>query len=129
LGHLDGALAALSASDAGPDTVAELLREAGDRYIEANAPQMTQCARRQLKPVSEAAIRALAAVLAGPGQAVYEIASSSGTSTYRLEVAGADIACDCKGFSYRGMCRHARDLKDALATGAPVPERYRPIAP
>ncbi len=128
VGHLDGALAALRASNAHPDAVAALLREASDRYIDANAPQMTDRARRELKPVSEAAIHALATVLAGPGHAVYEIASSSGTSTYRLEVEGADITCDCKGFSYRGMCRHARDLKDALATGAPVPESYRRLA-
>ena len=89
---------------------------------------MTAAARRELKPVSDSAIRALAAVLTGPKQVVYSITSSSGRSAYRLEVEGADITCDCKGFSYRGMFRHARALKDALATGKPVPPEYRRVA-
>ena len=104
----------------------DLLRQASDQYLRDNAEQLSVRARRELKPVSESAIRALAAALAGPERVVYVIGSASDPKKrYRLEVDGADVACDCKGFSYRGMCRHARDLKDALATGKPLPADYR----
>jgi hypothetical protein len=46
------------------------------------------------------------------------------STVHRLEVAGADIACDCKGFSYRGMCKHARELKNAIATGSAIPTHF-----
>ena len=109
--------------------VLELLREASDRFLRDNAAHLTERARRELKPVSESAIRALAAALAGPEQVIYAIASASDPSlSYRLEVDGADVACNCKGFAYRGMCRHARDLKNALATGAPLSADYRRVA-
>ncbi len=109
--------------------VLELLREASDRFLRDNAAHLTERARRELKPVSESAIRALAAALGGPEQVIYAIASASDPSlSYRLEVDGADVACNCKGFAYRGMCRHARDLKNALATGAPLSADYRRVA-
>ena len=93
-----------------------------------NAPRLSERARRELAPVSESAIRALAAVLAARRRVVYAIASASNpVQSCRLEVDGADIACDCKGFAYRGMCRHARDLKRSLATGAPLSAAYRRI--
>ena len=104
----------------------KLLRGASDRYLEEHAASMTHQARRRLKPVSESAIRALAQALAGPVRVVYAVDSASDPrAVHRLEVEGADIACDCKGFSYRGMCRHVRDLKSALASGRAVPENYR----
>ena len=106
--------------------VEELLTAASERYLAENAASMSRQARRELKPVSERAIRALAQALAGPARVVYAIASASDPrSHHRVEVEGADINCDCKGFSYRGMCRHVRDLKNALATGKPVPQEYR----
>ena len=128
LAHLDDALAGTAAADADPAALEATLRAASERYLAEHAAQMTAAARRELKPVSDSAIRALASVLTGPLQVVYAIASSSGRRTYRLEVEGADITCDCKGFAYRGMCRHARTLKDALATGKPVPPEYRCVA-
>jgi hypothetical protein len=39
-------------------------------------------------------------------------------------VVDADVTCSCPGFEYRGQCRHARDIKAALASGQPVPVRY-----
>ena len=125
LAHISGDL---SVGETDPADVERLLRRASERYLHEHAEQMTARARRALKPVSESAIRALAAVLTGPQRVVYSIASASGEQSYRLEVEGADIACDCKGFSYRGMCRHARELKDALATGRTVPAAYRRLA-
>ena len=126
LAHLDDAV--LDAASAEPDAVQGLLRDASDRYLAANAARLGEAAKQQLKPVSDRAIAALAAVLTGPQRTVYQVASSSGKGGYRVEVEGADIACDCKGFAYRGMCRHARDLKTALASGRPVPEAYRRVA-
>ena len=126
LAHLDDAVT--GQTSAAPAAVEAALRAASERYLAEHAAQMTAAARRELKPVSDSAIRALASVLTGPAQVVYSIASSTGRSAYRLEVEGADITCDCKGFSYRGMCRHARTLKDALATGKPVPPGYRRVA-
>jgi len=110
--------------------IEDLLRSASERYLEENAASMSPSARQALKPVSEDAIRALALALAGPQRLVYAIASSSDPAAiHRVEVEGADIACDCKGFSYRGMCRHVRDLKTALATGGTVPAAYRLLKP
>ena len=109
--------------------VEELLRQATDRYLRDNAGRLSERARQDLKPVSQSAIRALAAALAGPERVIYAIASASNPdSSYRLEVDGADVSCDCKGFAYRGMCRHARDLKAALSTGAPLPAHTRRVA-
>ncbi len=106
--------------------VADFLSEAAERFLAEHADSMGAEARRQLGPVSERAIRALAEALAGPRRIVYTVASSTDPKAFhRVEVDGADIACDCKGFSYRGMCRHVRDLKQSLAAGAPAPEGYR----
>ena len=108
--------------------IEDLLRSASERYLAENAASMPRRARRELAPVSERAIRALAQALAGPERVVYAIASASDPSLrHRVEVEGADINCDCRGFLYRGMCRHVRDLKNALAMGRPVPEGYRPL--
>lgn len=107
-----------------------LLRVAGERYLEENAASMSSRARRELKPVSDRAIEALAQALAGPVRVVYAVASTSDPGAqHRVEVEGADINCDCKGFIYRGMCRHVRDLKAALARGTPIPEHYRLLRP
>ena len=109
-----------------PAAVEDFLRQAGDRYLRDNAAHLSESARRELRPVSENAIRALAAALASPRREVYVVASATDKAhVYRLEVDGADVACDCKGFSYRGMCRHARELKNALATGKPLASDYR----
>ena len=127
--RLGDSFSAARAEGADAAAVEELLRQASDAYLRDNAANLSERARRELKPVSESAIRALAAALAGPERVVYAIASASNPQVrYRLEVDGADIACDCKGFAYRGMCRHARDLKKALATGAPLAADYRRVA-
>ena len=127
--QLGDAFGAARAEGADAEALEELLRQASDNYLRANAATLSEPARRELKPVSESAIRALAAALAGPERVIYAIASASNPKvSYRLEVDGADIACDCKGFAYRGMCRHARDLKKALATGAPLSADYRRVA-
>ena len=46
---------------------------------------------------------------------------------YELTIDGTDVTCNCPGFEYRGQCRHARDLKTALAAGEPAPQGYRHV--
>ena len=129
LAHLDTAVAGEATGTVDAGAVEAALRQASDAYLTEHAARLDAAARRRLKPVSDSAVRALAAVLTGPERIVYSIDSASGSGgAYRLEVEGPDITCDCKGFSYRGMCRHVRDLKAALATGGAVPSAYRRVA-
>jgi hypothetical protein len=46
---------------------------------------------------------------------------------HEIVVMDADVTCSCPGFGYRGQCRHARDVKAALAAGAPVPAQYAEV--
>ncbi len=102
-----------------------VLREAGDVYIKENAAYLDEAARRQLLPYSRKAIETLAKVLAGPERTVYRTKSASKPGQfYQLEVVGADITCDCPGFTHRGSCRHVRVLKPVLVGGKPLPEGY-----
>jgi hypothetical protein len=40
---------------------------------------------------------------------------------------GADLACDCPGFSYRSVCQHTQTLKDALMKGDMLPKGYAAV--
>ena len=126
LAHLGETLATPDVAGMNEADLEAVLARASERYLDENAAALDETARRALRPVSESAIRALASALAGPRRLVYTIASASNPALrHRLEVDGADIACDCKGFTYRGMCRHARALKEALAAGTPLRVDYR----
>ena len=106
----------------------ELLREAGQEYAAGQDPAADPSAMGRLAPVSEKAVRALAAVLGGPRRLVFRVASSTRAGLhYRVEAVGTDVICECKGFSYRGACAHARDLKDALVSGRPLPPSFEPV--
>ncbi len=75
------------------------------------------------------ALEALAAALTGPPVQRYRFASASHPGVeYELARDGADVICNCPGFEYRGQCRHARDLKAALAAGSLVPPGYRLVS-
>lgn len=77
------------------------------------------------KKAKIATIRALARALAPPqNSTVYRVAGSKVGHSYEVEVDGTDVVCSCRGFEYRGQCKHARTLKDALAKGDEVPEGY-----
>jgi SWI/SNF-related matrix-associated actin-dependent regulator 1 of chromatin subfamily A len=68
------------------------------------------------------ALDALAKALTGPTVERYRVASASQPGVeYEITVDGADVLCTCPAFEYRGQCRHARDVKAALAVGKPVP--------
>ena len=71
------------------------------------------------------ALEMLARVLAGPRAKRFRIASSSNPgSHYFVDVDGSDVICSCPGFEYRGQCKHARDVKSALASGHAPPTEY-----
>jgi SWI/SNF-related matrix-associated actin-dependent regulator 1 of chromatin subfamily A len=118
-----------------PDKIEEsnihdVLQKAGDVYLEENTSHLQEAARKQLRPYSEEAIRILADVLSGPQRSVYHAESSSQKGKfYTLEVIGADITCDCPGFTHRGSCRHVRPLKSALVAGKPLPKGYKEVSP
>jgi hypothetical protein len=71
------------------------------------------------------ALQSLIRALSRPRVERYRFASISKTGVeYELTLDAADVICNCPGFEYRGQCRHARDLKAALAAGQPVPAGY-----
>jgi len=100
----------------GGDEIVSALREASRLY--ADESTASDGGTRRAIPYSEQAIQALAAVLSGPKRATYRAESSSKPGEfYTLEVSGADVSCDCRGFQYRGVCNHSRTLKAALVGG------------
>jgi len=111
------------------DNIQEVLQNAGNAYLEENASHLEEVTRKQLRPYSEEAIRVLANVLSGPKRTVYHAESSSQKGKYyTLEVIGADITCDCPGFTHRGSCRHVRPLKSSLVAGKPLPKGYKEVS-
>jgi hypothetical protein len=136
LDELQRALRAVSSELADPNALADenlvgrLLRHArlemdAGRHAEAGAASRTPEETEALKR----ALEALARALTGPPVERYRFASTTQPGVeYELTIDGADVICNCRGFEYRGQCRHARDLKTALAEGQPVPEGYRPAA-
>jgi SWI/SNF-related matrix-associated actin-dependent regulator 1 of chromatin subfamily A len=71
------------------------------------------------------ALQRLVKVLSGSPARRFRIASTSHDGLeYEIVVADADVTCTCPGFEYRGQCRHARDVKTALASGQRVPAPY-----
>jgi SWI/SNF-related matrix-associated actin-dependent regulator of chromatin subfamily A-like protein 1 len=129
LKRLQGRFESLRHGDIDEAELADLLRSARAEYVAEQAGQSGTDVRQALVPVSESAIRALASVLSGPRRAVYQITSSRDESVcYTVEVVGADVTCDCRGFHYRGACAHARDLKEALVAGQDAPQAYRAAA-
>jgi SWI/SNF-related matrix-associated actin-dependent regulator of chromatin subfamily A-like protein 1 len=118
------------------DLIERLLRRAR-LEIEANRPPFDGAQGRSgasARTTEEAAalgraLEALARALTGPSVERYRFASTTQSGVeYELTIDGADVICSCRGFEYRGQCRHARDLKTALAEGQPVPHGYRPAA-
>ncbi len=108
--------------------VHDVLQKVGDAYLEENAANIQEATKKQLKPYSEEAIRVLAQVLSGAERTVYHAESSSEKGKYyTLEVIGADITCDCPGFTHRGSCRHVRPLKSSLVAGKPLPKGYKEV--
>jgi SWI/SNF-related matrix-associated actin-dependent regulator 1 of chromatin subfamily A len=128
LKKLDARFESLRTGEVTEAELTDVLRAASEEYVQEQAEHLSDEAQAALVPVSEGAIRALATVLSGPRRQVYRIASSRDESVrYTLEVVGADVTCDCKGFHYRGACVHARALKEHLVAGTPVPATYERV--
>jgi len=111
----------------GEHVVEQLLRKAqldleGDGNLDTGAPVRT----REETDALRRALETLAKALSGPVVERYRYASASQPGVeYEITIDGADVACTCAGFEYRGQCRHARDVKAAIASGKPVPAGYR----
>jgi SWI/SNF-related matrix-associated actin-dependent regulator 1 of chromatin subfamily A len=110
------------------ETIERLLREASAelRAARATRPGETGASRRPEDiDALKRALDALARVLSGPSVSRYRIASTSQPGVhYVITDDGTDVTCSCAGFEYRGQCRHARDVKAALAAGKAVPAAY-----
>jgi hypothetical protein len=118
------------ASD-GDEWIPELLRRASDEFrdlhrAEPRRPPVVR-GERELEALARA-LDALVKALSGPSARRFRISSASHTGVaYEITVVDADVTCSCPGFEYRGQCRHARDIKAALASGEPVPARYEEL--
>lgn len=113
------------------DLVERLVKEASEEFrarhridrsggISLRGPADVEAFRR--------ALERLVRVLSGTPSRRFRIASTSHEGLeYEIVVADADVTCTCPGFEYRGQCRHARDVKAALASGLEVPAPYAEV--
>jgi SWI/SNF-related matrix-associated actin-dependent regulator 1 of chromatin subfamily A len=110
------------------ETIERLLREASAGLRAAHATRPGEAGvprRREDIDALKRALDALARVLAGPSVSRYRIESTSQPGVhYVVTDDGTDVTCSCPGFDYRGQCRHARDVKAALAAGKAPPATY-----
>jgi hypothetical protein len=127
LGAISPGLADTPATIVDADVIERLLREASDELREHDSRLGAGAVSRRPEDIDalRRALEALARVLSGPSVNRYRIASTSQSGVdYLITADGADVTCSCPGFEYRGQCRHARDVKAALAAGASIPPAY-----
>jgi len=111
--------------------IARLLQNASQAFraghrSEAHGPVAVR-SEREVEALARA-LEALVKTLSGPSVRRFRISSSShGGIEHEIVVVDADVTCSCPGFGYRGQCRHARDVKAALAAGAPAPAGYAEV--
>ena len=120
-----------SAGDAHSDDLVErLLRQARQNLDTSATPAAGTMTRSAEETAAlRRALEMLARALTGPQIERYLFASASHPGVeYEVTVDGTDVVCSCPGFDYRGQCRHARDLKAALAGGGGPPAGYRPAS-
>ena len=109
------------------DVINGLVRAATEHWRHVHAVTAGDKARADPATIRSlrSALEMLARVLAGPRATRFRIASSSNPgSHYFVDVDGSDVTCSCPGFEYRGQCKHARDVKSALASGHAPPTEY-----
>ena len=108
--------------------IAQLLRQASDEFRATHhADEARPAAVRSTREVEALAraLQGLVKVLAGPTVRRFRIASTSGSGVeHEIVAMDGDVTCSCPGFGYRGQCRHAREVKAALAAGAGVSPAY-----
>jgi SWI/SNF-related matrix-associated actin-dependent regulator 1 of chromatin subfamily A len=136
LDELQQALHSLSPALAGGDgiaddaVVARLLKKASEDFRSRHRNDRAAPGSRNPGDVEAftRALQRLVKVLSGTPSRRYRIASTSHTGVeYEIVVDDTDVTCTCPGFEYRGQCRHARDVKAALASGGDVPAGYTEI--
>jgi hypothetical protein len=125
----DGADTAAGVEDG--ELIARLLRRASDEFRSTHGAETQRPAgargERELQALARA-LEGLVKVLAGPSARRFRIASTSHKGMeYEIAAVDSDVTCSCPGFEYRGQCRHARDVKAALASGEPVPAEYSEV--
>ena len=112
--------------------ISQLMRRASDEFrtlhgVDPRRPP-TLRGEREVQALARA-LEALVKVLSGPSARRFRTSSASHAGVdYEIAVVDADVTCSCPGFEYRGQCRHARDVKAALAAGEPVPGRYTEVS-
>jgi SNF2 family DNA or RNA helicase len=113
------------------EVIERLVKQASEDFRAGHHtdPQGTAMARTASETQAfKRALESLLKVLSGSSSKRFRIASTSHKGVdYEVVVADADVTCTCPGFEYRGQCRHARDVKAALATGQSVPARYTEV--
>ena len=113
------------------DFVARLVKDASEEFRVRHqfAPSATAGVGGATDVAAfERALERLVKVLSGSPARRFRIASTSHPGLeYEIVVADADVTCTCPGFEYRGQCRHARDVKAALASGQNVPTSYAEV--
>jgi SWI/SNF-related matrix-associated actin-dependent regulator 1 of chromatin subfamily A len=114
------------------ELISELLRRASEEFRGTHRADVGGPARMHGERETQALARALEAlvrVLSGPASRRFRISSASHEGVdYEIVAVDADVTCNCPGFEYRGQCRHARDVKAALAAGQPVPAAYEEVS-
>jgi hypothetical protein len=123
--------ATLTADLSDTDLVERLLQQA---EVELDAAASEQSGTQLRTPEEHDALRraleALARALSVPPVERYRFASRSHSGVeYEITIDGADVFCTCPGFEYRGQCRHAREVKEAVAMGSKLPAGYRSSHP
>jgi SNF2 family DNA or RNA helicase len=115
----------------GDDLIARLLRQASEefraRHLDGVERPVAARTEREMQALARA-LEGLMKVLSGPSSRRFRIASTSHQGLeYEIVAVDADVTCTCPGFEYRGQCRHARDVKAALASGRSVPAQYAEV--
>ena len=111
--------------------IARLLRNASQEFRAAHRTDadghVAVRSEREIEALARA-LEGLVKILSGPSVRRFRISSTSHEGlAHEIVVVDADVTCSCPGFGYRGQCRHARDVKAALAAGAPVPTEYAEV--
>jgi hypothetical protein len=114
------------------ELISQLLRRASDEFrtMHGADPHHLPAVRgeREVQALARA-LEALVKALSGRSARRFRISSASHKGVdHEIVVVDADVTCSCPGFEHRGQCRHARDIKAALASGEPVPAQYTEVS-